>query len=160
MTGHVIFIWVYLENFNQYIYSFRLYSIKVIGLFHFFLPFLTCWQVSLKYVFNSFLLYYRQMIRLNWVSKRELNPSGYFCHISLQREMFIFGQFVIKGDYGLFFGMFFGNCTDSSRCASQVLYKTKTAEKDLQGPPSGNQEEWTLPWDEDLLSLPLVLSMS
>lgn len=74
--------------------------------------------------------------------------------------MFIFGQFVIRGDYGLFFGMFFGNRTDSSRCASQVPYKTKTAEEDWQGPPSENQEEWTLPWDEDLLSLPLVLSTS
>lgn len=72
-----------------------------------------------------FLLYYRQMNRLNWASKRELNPSGYFCHVSLQRETFIFEQFVIRGDYGLFFGMFFGNRTDSSRCASQVLHKQR-----------------------------------
>lgn len=60
--------------------------------------------------------------------------------------------------------MFFGNGTDpgeeSSHCAGQVFYKTRTAEEDLQGPSSENQEEWTLTWDEDLLSLPPVLSMS
>lgn len=67
-------------------------------------------------------------------------------------------------NYGLFFGMFFGSHTDSgeasSHCASQVFDKTRTAEEDLQGPLSENQKEWTLTCDEDLLSLPLVLSVS
>lgn len=45
----------------------------------------------------------------------------------------------------------FANCTDSSRCAGQVFYKMRTAEEDLQGPPSDPQEERTLAWDEDLL---------
>lgn len=43
------------------------------------------------------------------------------------------GSFVITRNYGLFFGMFFGNCTDSgedsSCCASQIFYKTRTAEE-------------------------------
>lgn len=44
--------------------------------------------------------------------------------------------------------------------AVQVFHKARTAEEDLQRPPSENQEERTPTWDEDLLSLPPVLSMS
>lgn len=75
-------------------------------------------------------------------------------------DLISLGIFVIRRDDGLFFGMFSGDCTDSSRCASQVFHKARTAEEDLQGPPSENQEERTPTWDEDLLSLPPILSMS
>lgn len=40
------------------------------------------------------------------------------------------------------------------------LSQNKDGREDLQGPPSGKQKERTLTWEEDLLSLPPVLSLS
>lgn len=77
--------------------------------------------------------------------------------------MYAFGQFCLREIRGYFLACSLGMAQIQGRSpptAGQVFYKTRTAEEDLQGPPSENQEEWTLTWDEDLLSLPPVLSMS
>lgn len=54
------------------------------------------------------------------------------------------GSFVVRRNDGLFCGMLFGSCTDTGRtpycCASQVFYKTRTAEEGLQRPPSGKHK--------------------
>lgn len=44
-------------------------------------------------------------------------------------------------------------------CKASLL-QNEDSRGDLQGPPSENQKEWTLTWEEDLLSLPPVLSLS
>lgn len=149
--------WVYLGTFNQYIYSFRLYLIKVIGLFHF--------SLVDKCLCNTFLihflLYYRQMNKLNLASKREHNLFWIIWHVSLQREMYIFCQFRHEKLQSLFWHVLW----ELHRFRGVVLLSCKASlsqNKDsrggLAGPPSADQTEWTLTWDEDLLFFTSIFS--
>ncbi|KAM7329981.1 hypothetical protein ACRRTK_011594 [Alexandromys fortis] len=45
------------------------------------------------------------------------------------------------------------------RCARQVFHKKRPTEEALQSPPLKATKK-RLSWDDDLLSLPLILSMS
>lgn len=74
---------------------------------------------------------------------------GQFCHYEKLQAIFWHVLWELRG----FRGGVLLLCKSS-------LVQSEDSRGDLQGPPSENQKEWTLTWDEDLLSLPPVLSLS
>ena len=104
------------------------------------------------------------MNKLNLASKGELNPFWVFLpHFFAEGDVYLWAVLSLREMMGYFLACSLGTAQIQGRIPPTVQVKSFTrqgAEEDLQGPPCENQKEWTLTWDEDLLSLPPVLSMS
>lgn len=88
------------------------------------------------------------MNKLNQASKRELNPFWIFLpHFFAKGDVYLWAVLLLWEIMGCLVVCSLGAAQiwkDSYCCASQVFYKTRTAEEGLQRPPSEKHKERTL----------------